>query len=135
MATMTTVVGVRRLEVWLPGTPVSVNGAYSRSAHGVYLTKVAREWRGYVRDVVGYEALAARFPTHERLRAATLTLLVRKQRGDADNFCKLLQDGIAAGLGVDDKIFSLGSVRREWTGNGDRAGVWVLIEATEVAEQ
>ena len=131
---MATAIGTRRLEVWLPGSAVSVNRAYCRGGRSVYLTAAAREWKTYVRDVVGYEALAARFPTHERLRAATISLVVHKARGDADNTVKLLQDAIADALGVNDRIFSLGSVRREWHGIDDRPGVWLTIEAMEVAE-
>lgn len=123
----------RRLEVWLPGSAVSVNAAYSRSRHGVYLTSAARAWKRYVAEVITYEAIAAGFPICETLRAATISYTLHKPRGDADNAAKLLFDGIAAGLGVNDKIFSLGGAVRVWAGNGDRPGVRLVIEATAVA--
>lgn len=124
----------RRLEVWLPGSAVSVNAMYSRSRHGVYLTSAARAWKRYVCEVVTYEAIAAGFPICEALQAATISYVLHKPRGDADNASKLLLDGIAAGLGVNDKIFSLGSASRQWSGNSDRPGVRVIIEATAVVE-
>ena len=120
----------RTLRIWIPGVAVSVNAMYQRTARGrVCLTKPARAWKNSVAQSVTYEALVAGFPTRDHLRDVTIRYEFHKPRGDADNLAKLTQDGIAAGLGVNDRIFQVGSVTREWTGKNDQAGVWVLIEA------
>ena len=118
------------LRIWIPGTAVSVNAMYQRNARGrVCLTQPARAWKTCVQQIVMYEALVAGFPTRDHLRDATISYAFHKPRGDADNLTKLTQDGIAAGLGVNDRIFQVGSVTRKWTGKSDRTGVWVTIEA------
>ena len=120
----------RTLRIWIPGAAVSVNAMYQRTARGrVCLTQPARAWKNYVEQIVMYEALVAGFPTRDHLRDATIWYEFHKPRGDADNLVKLTQDGIAAGLGVNDRIFQVGSVTREWTGKSDQTGVWVTIEA------
>lgn len=126
-----------RLELWLPGSPVSVNSMYTRRQGRVYLRPEARTWKAYVRDVVGYEAKVAGFPTGDTLRGVRVTYVCVRSRGDADNYAKLLFDGIADGLGVNDRIFSIGGASCE-RGQRDRGyahlpGVRLVIEATEVA--
>jgi len=123
------------LTIWLPGTAVSVNAMYQRTRRGMCLTRKTREWKAFVQETVTYEAIAAGFPLCERLRAVTISVRWQSQRGDVDNILKALNDGIAAGLGVNDKIFSIGSAVRVWQGHDIRPGVWVTIEATEVVAE
>lgn len=121
----------REISFFLPGVAVSVNRAYTSNHH---LTKAAKKWREDVSEYTFAEARLANFPIGATLLGARVSHMLIGGRGDVDNVCKLLWDGIAEGLGVNDRIFSLGAATRERKPRGGVQGVRVTIEATVVRE-
>lgn len=82
--------------------PPSTNHMYTKTRHGVFLTAKARE---YKEEAITVAQIAALDLGSTRPQAWSFTWLVylpdAKQR-DLDNLLKVPQDGVCAGLGIND---------------------------------
>lgn len=124
---------VLRIEV--PGRAVSANArlGYNRRAGRTFLTQQARDWK----DTVAYYAFVAWAMGLARNNAPVTPPLrivchVYGVRGDADNYAKLLLDGLKAGIGIDDSEFR--SVTIDATAKGLKAPK-AVIEVYEMAAE
>jgi|SRR6185312_5377877 len=89
--------------VWIPGHPVSVNAMYGarRGTYAKRLTDEATVWR----DAIANSLLRYRVPERQRRQPLAVSFMVVGVRGDADNYAKLVCDGVKIGLLVDDRYF------------------------------
>lgn len=109
------------LQATIPGVPPSVNHTLGRGGHRVYKHADVRRWASDV-EVLVRESCALRPDVHRVLqsrprRPEALGQTIRitmtwyrpdRRKRDSANIIKVLEDGIARGLGVDDRWF-------EWT--------------------
>jgi len=112
----------------VPGKPVSANARLGYNGRRKFLTKEARDWRETVMDEAWAAFIAARQPPIQP--PLRVVCHVRGVRGDADNYAKLILDGLAEGIGIDDKHFAI--VEMHATAKGLKQP-GVLIEVYEAA--
>lgn len=98
------------LTIEVPGRAVSANArlGYNRHTGAKFLTKAAREWKEIVAEHVWF-AYAEFRDTRDNYALLTpplrIVVHVRGTQLDADNAAKLILDGLAEGIGIDDKYF------------------------------
>jgi Holliday junction resolvase RusA-like endonuclease len=117
------------LKLFVPGKPVSVNAAYRHTGRRVYMTYAAFEWKQAVYYAVLEEVTIAKRRTSFKPPIA-VRYLIQGVKGDADNYLKLCQDGVAAALLLNDKHFQVASAKVE--PNTLPRGCWLEIQ--EVTE-
>jgi hypothetical protein len=118
--------------VSVQGRAISANARLgTRGRARVYLTKQAREWRENVAGCAFAEWTVARFHASGEPRLPLRVVVhVRGGRGDADNYAKLILDGLADGIHINDRYFNPIEVCREPKGLGP-AGVTIEVWEAE----
>lgn len=111
--------------------PVSVNASLRVGRGHAYKSQEAEDYQLAVyatalewRLTHGYYA---RETLAGRLQGARVRLTFWGVRGDADNYAKLTVDGLAQGLGVNDRCFAEVTCRRVTTRPGLHSGVKVEV--------
>lgn len=97
---------VRSLTVELPRLPPSSNNAYMNTyGRGRALTPEARTWKAAAILLIRHAAVAAGFTPAPRtsLRLEIHLSLPAVRRSDASGRIKLLEDAVAAAIGIDDR--------------------------------
>jgi Holliday junction resolvase RusA-like endonuclease len=120
--------------VFVAGTPVSANAMYGPRGRGAAkrLTKEAVVWRDAVADSLMEWRSAARILGP----ALSVVCLVQGVRGDADNYLKLIVDGVKIGLMIDDRHFVRVSAEKRPLRRGGKAGAWIEVwRAAAVADE
>lgn len=118
------------MKLVIPGVPISVNHCYFTDARGRrLLTATAEQYR----DTVGWAAKVAWLEEGQPELAGSLVLefsyyLPDRRRLDLDNTKKLICDGIAKALGLDDRNFLCRDMER----SVDKANPRVEIEISDV---
>jgi Holliday junction resolvase RusA-like endonuclease len=96
-----------KLTIRVPGKPVSVNAMYRNRANGgKYLAPAAVTWK----SLVCIKTREAKNLQNEKISTQPLTVICTfwgmRANTDADNLLKCTLDGLASGLGIDDKHFT-----------------------------
>src|SRR5579859_3929763 len=96
-----------KLTIRVPGKPVSVNAMYRNNARGgKYLAPAAMAWK----SLVCLKTREAKNLRSDKMNIQPLTVVCTfwgmRQNADADNLLKCTLDGLAIGLGIDDKHFT-----------------------------
>ena len=96
------------LTIEIPGRAVSANARVGYKGRRKFITKEARDWRKVVAGyayAAGILMLAGDKKTHKPRLPLRIVCHVRGVRGDADNYAKLICDGLKDGICIDDRHF------------------------------
>ena len=124
------------LTIDVPGRAVSANArlGYNRRTGRKFLTKAAREWKDTVAMYAFAEyALRYRCRKPHRYPQPPLRIVchVRGCRADADNLSKLILDGLADGIGIDDRHFRTVEMHATAKGRNEPGATIEVYEADE----
>lgn len=120
------------INAWIPGHPVSVNAMYGarRGTYAKRLTAEASDWR----DAIANSFLRWRVPERAPRPQLAVSFTLVGVRGDADNYAKLICDGVKIGLMVDDRYFTrVTATKRKRDYPGEAQGVAVYVTRLDEA--
>jgi Holliday junction resolvase RusA-like endonuclease len=109
----------------IPGIPVSGNHRLTRTDHGVYVVKRAREFAHRVQSIAKAAAVLAswRMPDY-----VAVDLEIYNVNMDRDNVCKALMDPLQGIVFADDRRILDGEISRYKDGAGPR----IIVAVREV---